>query len=125
MSVAIIPMAHEFGWSPTTSGLIQSSFFWGYMLTQIPGGYITSLFGGRRVLPAGVGLWSAATAVVPFAAGTIPGIICPPDACIAHSVSHAGGSPTMGKSPWLAVICVLAVQVQPPAHMWLPGQSCM
>ena len=72
ISVAIIPMAEEYGWSSTISGLIQSSFFWGYMLTQIPGGYVTSRIGGRRVLPAGVALWSAATAGVPVLAGTLP-----------------------------------------------------
>ena len=37
ISVAIIPMAQDFGWSPTVSGLVQSSFFWGYALSQIPG----------------------------------------------------------------------------------------
>lgn len=74
ISVAIVPMARDFGWSPTTSGLVQSSFFWGYMLTQIPGGYVTSRIGGRKILPGGVALWSAATAAVPFAAGTLPGM---------------------------------------------------
>lgn len=39
MSVAIIPMAHDYGWSPTVSGLIQSSFFYGYALCQLPGIY--------------------------------------------------------------------------------------
>ncbi len=73
ISVAIIPMAQDFGWSPTVSGLVQSSFFYGYALTQIPGGYVTSRIGGRSVLPAGVSLWSAATAAVPLLAGTIPG----------------------------------------------------
>lgn len=71
--MAIIPMAQDFGWSPTVSGLVQSSFFYGYALTQIPGGYVTSRIGGRTVLPAGVSLWSAATAAVPLLAGTIPG----------------------------------------------------
>lgn len=75
ISVAIVPMARDFGWSPTTSGLVQSSFFWGYMLTQIPGGYVTSRIGGRKILPGGVALWSAATAAVPFAAGTLPGLL--------------------------------------------------
>ena len=73
ISVAIIPMAQDFGWSPTVSGLVQSSFFYGYALTQIPGGYVTSQIGGRKVLPAGVSLWSAATAAVPLLAGTLPG----------------------------------------------------
>lgn len=74
ISVAIIPMAQDFGWSPTIAGLVQSSFFYGYLLSQIPGGYAASRLGGRTVLPAGVGLWSAATAAVPFLAATIPGM---------------------------------------------------
>jgi hypothetical protein len=74
ISVAIIPMAQDFGWSPTVAGLVQSSFFYGYLLSQIPGGYAASLWGGRTVLPAGVGLWSAATAGVPLLAGTLPGL---------------------------------------------------
>ena len=73
ISVAIIPMAEDFGWSSTVSGLVQSSFFFGYMLTQIPGGYIISKMGGRKILPLGVGLWSLATAAVPVMAGTMPG----------------------------------------------------
>ena len=73
ISVAIIPMAKAFGWSPTVAGLVQSSFFWGYMVSQIPGGYVNSRYGGRTVLPIGVGLWSGATAAVPVLAGTIPG----------------------------------------------------
>jgi ACS family sodium-dependent inorganic phosphate cotransporter len=78
MSVAIIPMAQDFGWSPTVSGIVQSSFFYGYMLTQIPSGYISSTIGGRKVLPAGVGVWSAATAAVPVLAGTMPGALLDP-----------------------------------------------
>lgn len=35
MSIAILPMAAEFNWNPATMGLIQSSFFWGYLLTQV------------------------------------------------------------------------------------------
>lgn len=76
ISVAIIPMAEDFGWSSTVSGLVQSSFFFGYMLTQIPGGYIIAKKGGRKILPLGVGLWSLATAAVPVMAGTMPGACC-------------------------------------------------
>ncbi|KAL9271265.1 Sodium-dependent phosphate transport protein 1, chloroplastic-like protein [Drosera capensis] len=36
MSIAILPMSKEFNWNPSTVGLIQSSFFWGYLLTQVP-----------------------------------------------------------------------------------------
>lgn len=71
ISVAIIPMAKEFGWSPTVAGLIQSSFFWGYMASQLPGGFAVNRLSGRRVLPAGVAVWSAATAAVPLCSSTI------------------------------------------------------
>ncbi|KAF5765662.1 putative MFS transporter superfamily [Helianthus annuus] len=35
MSIAILPMSKEFNWNSATVGLIQSSFFWGYLLTQV------------------------------------------------------------------------------------------
>ncbi|XP_057432882.1 probable protein phosphatase 2C 7 [Lotus japonicus] len=35
MSIAILPMSAEYNWSPSAVGLIQSSFFWGYLLTQV------------------------------------------------------------------------------------------
>eukprot|EP00741_Cyanophora_paradoxa_P007706 tig00001187_g7455.t1 len=67
MSVAILPMAKEYGWSATTMGIVQSSFFYGYILTQTPGGALADRFGGRLVLGMGVLWWSIFTAVVPWA----------------------------------------------------------
>jgi len=68
MSVAVIPMAKELGWSATQRGLVSSSFFWGYSLTQIPAGWISTSIGGARVLMAGVALWSLGTLIAPPAA---------------------------------------------------------
>ncbi|XP_043723675.1 ascorbate transporter, chloroplastic-like isoform X2 [Telopea speciosissima] len=68
MSIAILPMSAEFNWSPTTVGLIQSSFFWGYLLTQIAGGIWADKVGGKRVLGFGVVWWSIATILTPVAA---------------------------------------------------------
>ncbi|KAL6755902.1 carbohydrate transporter [Haematococcus lacustris] len=68
MSVAVIPMAHELGWSALDRGLVSSSFFWGYTLTQLPGGYIATKVGGSKVLAAGVLLWSLGTLIAPPAA---------------------------------------------------------
>lgn len=65
MSVAVIPMAKELGWSATDRGLVSSSFFWGYSLTQIPAGYLATRLGGARVLLAGVLLWSLGTLIAP------------------------------------------------------------
>ncbi|CAO2184902.1 unnamed protein product [Urochloa humidicola] len=68
MSIAILPMSAEFGWNPQTVGLIQSSFFWGYLLTQIAGGIWADTVGGKTVLGFGVVWWSIATALTPIAA---------------------------------------------------------
>jgi ACS family sodium-dependent inorganic phosphate cotransporter len=68
MSVAVIPMARDLGWTATDRGLVSSSFFWGYSLTQIPAGWISTRVGGARVLAAGVALWSFGTLIAPPAA---------------------------------------------------------
>ncbi|MEJ1277122.1 solute carrier family 17 (sodium-dependent inorganic phosphate cotransporter) member 8 [Cricetulus griseus] len=34
----------QFNWDPETVGLIHGSFFWGYIVTQIPGGFISNKF---------------------------------------------------------------------------------
>ncbi|KAK8452930.1 hypothetical protein SEVIR_5G198900v4 [Setaria viridis] len=68
MSIAILPMSSEFNWNPATVGLIQSSFFWGYLLTQILGGIWADRFGGKVVLGFGVVWWSLATILTPIAA---------------------------------------------------------
>lgn len=68
MSIAILPMSAEFNWNPATVGLIQSSFFWGYLLTQIAGGIWADTVGGKTVLGFGVVWWSIATALTPVAA---------------------------------------------------------
>ncbi|XP_072975243.1 probable anion transporter 1, chloroplastic [Typha angustifolia] len=68
MSIAILPMSAEFNWDPATVGLVQSSFFWGYLLTQIAGGIWADTVGGKTVLAFGVIWWSIATALTPIAA---------------------------------------------------------
>ncbi|KHN47115.1 Putative anion transporter 6, chloroplastic [Glycine soja] len=75
LSIAIIPMSHQFGWNSSTAGLVQSSFFWGYALSQLPGGWLAKIFGGGAVLEVGVLIWSVATALVPFLAGYMPGLL--------------------------------------------------
>ncbi|XP_071717432.1 ascorbate transporter, chloroplastic-like [Rutidosis leptorrhynchoides] len=68
MSIAILPMSKEFNWNSATVGLIQSSFFWGYLLTQIAGGIWADKIGGKQVLGFGVIWWSVATVLTPIAA---------------------------------------------------------
>ncbi|RXG71786.1 putative inorganic phosphate cotransporter [Armadillidium vulgare] len=37
----------EFYWDEATQGLILGAFFWGYLLTNIPGGIMSEYFGGK------------------------------------------------------------------------------
>jgi ACS family sodium-dependent inorganic phosphate cotransporter len=68
ISVAIIPLAREFGYDSAAQGLVLSAVFWGYIWTQLAGGWMADRFGGHRVLAAGVAIWSLATFVMPPAA---------------------------------------------------------
>jgi MFS family permease len=68
ISVAIIPMAKQFGWDKTAQGTVMSAFFIGYLLTQIAGGWLADRFGGKPVLAGGVVVWSLFTALTPPAA---------------------------------------------------------
>ncbi|CAF2125897.1 unnamed protein product [Brassica napus] len=68
MSIAILPMSQQYNWNSATVGLIQSSFFWGYLLTQILGGIWADKYGGKVVLGFGVVWWSIATVMTPIAA---------------------------------------------------------
>jgi len=68
ISVAIIPMAESMGWAPDKQGLVLSSFFIGYIATQILGGRLADKHGGKGVLGVGVLVWSAATLLTPPAA---------------------------------------------------------
>jgi MFS family permease len=65
ISIAIIPLARDKGYDTAASGLILSSFFWGYIGPQMLGGWLADRFGGKRVLMAGVVLWSLGTLLTP------------------------------------------------------------
>jgi sugar phosphate permease len=57
----------EFGIDNETKGMILSSFFLGYSLFQIPGGWLSDRFGPRAALAALVTFWSVVTAAVGLA----------------------------------------------------------
>jgi MFS family permease len=68
ISIAIIPLAHDRGYDAATTGLILSSFFWGYIGPQMLGGWLADRFGGKHVLTVGVVLWTLGTLLTPAAA---------------------------------------------------------
>ena len=63
MSFAVIPIGKELSLSSSVIGLVMSSFFFGYALMQIPGGWLADRFGSRKVLLVIVFVWSIFTSM--------------------------------------------------------------
>jgi len=57
----------EFHWSPETIGYVDSSFFWGYIVTQLPGGFLASRFPANRLFGTAIFLSSCLNLLVPAA----------------------------------------------------------
>lgn len=59
-------MEGEFTWSKGTQGFVLASYFYGYLITQVPGGWLASKYGGRNVLFVSNLFASVLTMVAPF-----------------------------------------------------------
>ncbi|KAG7199642.1 hypothetical protein KM043_014236 [Ampulex compressa] len=55
----------EFDWDSKTQGLVLSSFFYGYISTQLLGGWLAARIGGKRVFAIGIGATSLFTIITP------------------------------------------------------------
>ncbi len=62
-------MAKEYRWGTATQGWVLSSFFMGYLVTQLVGGLWAARIGGRKLLGLAVLWWSLFTILTPLAAG--------------------------------------------------------
>lgn len=76
MGVAIVKMTQnntetmqaEFDWSPETIGVIDSSFFWGYLITQVPGGFLAAKYPANRVFGTAIAVSAFLNMLIPGAA---------------------------------------------------------
>jgi len=59
-----------FDWDEQEQGLILGSFFYGYVLTQVPGGRMAEIWGGKWLFGVGVLITSIFTLLTPWAAYT-------------------------------------------------------
>lgn len=65
----------EFKWTPEIIGLIDSSFFWGYIVTQIPGGYLASRIPANRVFGIAIGASAFLNLLIPGACKVHYGLV--------------------------------------------------
>ncbi|WP_289137098.1 MFS transporter [uncultured Brevibacillus sp.] len=63
MNYAVLAITEDLQLSASSTGLLLSSFFAGYALMQMPGGWLADRFGSRKVLIASVVMWSIFTAL--------------------------------------------------------------
>jgi ACS family sodium-dependent inorganic phosphate cotransporter len=84
-------MAEELGWSHTTMGLVQSAFFYGFLIAQGPGGLLSNRLGGATTLPPAVAVWSAATSMLPFTSASMP-MLCLSRAVVGLGEAMAPGA---------------------------------
>ena len=69
ISFAAIPITKEFNLDPVEMGQVFSIFFLGYMLLQIPGGFLADKYGPKKVLLTIVFVWSVFTAATGLVGG--------------------------------------------------------
>ena len=65
ISVAIIPMQAQFGWSEFQVGIILGSFYFGYIISMTFSGFLADKYGGKIVLAYGLLFWSLFTLITP------------------------------------------------------------
>ncbi|CAB3221216.1 unnamed protein product [Arctia plantaginis] len=74
MSVAIVDMTNSqnnnthFDWQHSVQAIILSSFFWGYVVLQVPAGELATRFGGKVLFIISVSVNSLLSIVIPVAA---------------------------------------------------------
>jgi MFS family permease len=66
ISVTAPQMIEEYGWDSASLGVVFSSFFWGYLLLQMPSGWLVDRYGARRMMFGSTILWALFTLLTAF-----------------------------------------------------------
>ncbi|XP_035439752.1 putative inorganic phosphate cotransporter [Spodoptera frugiperda] len=78
-ALMLIPPYPTFNWDKKTQDAVIASFFWGYMLLQIPGGQLAHRFGARYLLTGAMMINCVVSILLPLAAyygGWISTAVC-------------------------------------------------
>lgn len=68
-------MGPTYDWSPTTQGVILGSFYYGYVLLQIPSGRLSELFGGKVMVTVGLTVCGFIPLITPWITQSVPWLI--------------------------------------------------
>ncbi|MQR86929.1 MFS transporter [Bacillus megaterium] len=67
MSIALASIGKDFNLDASVLGIVLSSFFVGYALMQLPGGWLADRYGSRNIIIIAIILWSLFTAFTGWA----------------------------------------------------------
>lgn len=67
LSIAIPFISQDLHITPEAKGWIMGTFFWTYLIFQIPGGWLLDKFGPRRIITICAALWGLAQAAIGLA----------------------------------------------------------
>ena len=66
MSVCVPAIAKEMGWSKQISGMALSAFFFGYLSSNVLGGYFADRHGGEKMILYSSTIWATLTIILPY-----------------------------------------------------------
>ncbi|CAM1295990.1 SLC17A6 (predicted) [Pycnogonum litorale] len=82
LGVAVVDMIEghrnqtkSFNWSANTRGAVEGSFFYGYLITQIPGGFLAARYPANRIFGTAIALSSFLNLLIPGSAVVHPGLV--------------------------------------------------
>ncbi|MBN3804370.1 MFS transporter [Paraburkholderia sp. Ac-20336] len=67
MSVALVPISHEFALSAREAGMLLSAFYFSYAIMQLAGGWLSDRYGSRIVVVVCIVMWSIFTGATSLA----------------------------------------------------------
>lgn len=76
VSVAAPAISAELQLTAAGTGILLSAFFWGYILTQVPGGWLANRVGPTRVIAVALVIWGLNSIVQALSASLTPLLIC-------------------------------------------------
>jgi len=77
LSVAVVEMSKDLDWDLNQRAIVLSSFFYGYVCSQIPSAYMARIYGGHVILGVAAFCWSLSTIAVPFLASvSFRAVVC-------------------------------------------------
>ncbi|RMC13370.1 hypothetical protein DUI87_10905 [Hirundo rustica rustica] len=101
----------KYSWDADTQGWILGSFFYGYIITQIPGGYLASKIGGKLLLGFGIFGTSVFTLLTPLAANLGVGYLI-----AVRALEGLGELSTQKSVPWRPMLESLPLWAIVVAH---------